>query len=70
MPAEILEMVDSVLPYDLYVATGNNDSAPIRFCYSDQYRNSSSQANQCFVGKYDDGTRQMDYSFNRPKLDR
>jgi len=65
--AETLEIVDSVLPYDLYVATGSGDSGPIRFWYSDQYWDSSSQANQCSVGKYDKGARQMDCSFKCPK---
>lgn len=69
--AETLEIVDSVLPYDLYVATGNSDLAPIRFWYADQYWDSNSQGNgshQCSVGAYDSGARQMDCGFacNKP----
>lgn len=65
--AETLEVIDSVLPYDLYVASGSDDNAPVRFWYSDQYWDSNSKGNQCSVGKYDNGARQMDCSFDCPK---
>lgn len=69
--AETLEVVDSALPYDLFVATGDVDSAPILFWYSDQYWNSSStgtgnNTNHCAVGGYESGVRQMDCGFSCP----
>jgi len=69
--AETLEIVDSVLPFDLYVATGISDDDAVRFWYSDQYWDSNSQGNnshQCSVGSYDHGSRQMDCGFacNKP----
>ena len=65
--AETLELIDSVLPYDLYIATGASDDAPLKFWYSGQYWNSSSKANQCSVGDYNDGYRQMDCGFHCTK---
>ena len=70
--AETLDVVDSVLPYNLYVATGTSDGDPIRFWYSDQYWNSNSKGNgshQCSVGNYDHASHNMDCSFDCPKPD-
>ena len=64
--AETLEIVDSVLPYDLFAATGNTDKSPLSFWYSNQYwdsNNSGNGSHQCSVGQYDHGSRQMDCSF-------
>ena len=63
--AESLEVVDSVLPYDLVLATGSTDNAPIMFWYGDQYWDSSSS--ECSVGAYDSGMRQMDCGFQCPE---
>lgn len=70
--AETLDIVDSALPYNLYLATGVLDEDPIRFWYSDQYWNTSDGGNsshQCSVGKYNHGSRNMDCSFDCKKPD-
>ena len=69
--AGTLDIVDSVLPYDLHVATGTVDEDPIRFWYSDQYWNSSdvSLSHQCSVGDYSGGSRTLDCSFQCPEPD-
>ena len=70
--AETLEIVDSVLPYDLYVASGTSDDDAIKFWYANQYWDSDSKGNgthQCSVGKYSHGNRDMDCSFDCPKSD-
>ena len=60
---EPLVIVDSVLPFDLIVATGT-DKDPIDFWYSDQYWSSSSSS--CKMGGYDKGSRQGDCGFTCP----
>ena len=70
--AETLEIVDSVLPYNLYVATGASDDDAIRFWYANQYWDSDSKGNdtyQCTVKKYSHDHRDLDCSFDCPKPD-
>ena len=59
--ATTLDVIDSVLPYDLFVATGAKDLDPIQFWYADQWWNSSSPPNKCKVGSYDGESRNMDW---------
>ncbi|MGI4812135.1 MAG: hypothetical protein ACRYGG_02150 [Janthinobacterium lividum] len=61
-----LAVTDSVLPFDLIVMPGVNDSMPVQYWYSDQYWTSDSQQNQCNMGSYDSGNRNGDCGFNCP----
>lgn len=53
--------VDSALPVVLIVTAQNVDDDPVKFAYGDQSWDSNSD--QCSVGKYDSGARQMDCGF-------
>ena len=64
--AGTLQIVDTSLPYVFSIAAGNGDDDPIFFWYADQYWNTSTPANKCSVGGYDNGYRQMDCGFNCP----
>ena len=54
---DILDIVDSSLPYDLYVSAGTGDQAPIQFWYSDQFWDSSNTSpdNNCNSTAYATG---------------
>lgn len=67
--AKPLDIINSVLPYDLHVATGASDEEPVFFWYADQYWNSTSEPNQCSVGPFDHGSRKMDCGFHCLKPD-
>ena len=53
--------VDSALPLVLIVTAQDVDDDPVKFAYGDQSWDSNSD--QCSVGGYDSGSRQMDCGF-------